>query len=623
MCGIVGYIGKQTAMPLLLEGLNKLSYRGYDSAGVALIENAQLEVVKKKGKVTVLEGELGKHSFQSQVGIAHTRWATHGEPSDINSHPHCDCTGKIAVVHNGIIENYHGLKKKLQGQGHTFVSETDSEVIAHLIEAYYEGDLEEAVRNAVHRMTGAFAIVVMDMEHPDQIVVARQECPLVIGIGEGETFVASDIPVLLEYTRKFVFLENGEIARVTAKGIQITTFNGDSIAREPQEIDWDQGKIEKAGYPHFMLKEIDEQPRVIRDTLRGRLLPSGLVELEGIDLPDNYLRQIKRIYMVACGTAFHAGLVGEHVFEDLLRIPVEVDLASEFRYRDPILDESTLVIAISQSGETADTLAGIKEARAKGAKVIAITNVIGSTIVRESDYTLYTRAGAEVAVASTKAFSAQQIAMFLIALRLSQYAGTIAGGVLHDVALAVQDLPAQIQNIIDNSQPIKDLAKILAIQDKCGHYQYNDFFFLGRGLDDPIAKEGALKLREISYIHAAAYAAGELKHGNIALLTENTPVVALVTQDRVRDKMISNIMEVIAREAPVIAIAYEDDGEIGKIIPPFPGLSENIIRIPRTINWLAPILATIPLQLLAYYAGLERGCDVDQPRNLAKSVTVE
>ncbi|MBI5789691.1 MAG: glutamine--fructose-6-phosphate transaminase (isomerizing) [Candidatus Schekmanbacteria bacterium] len=623
MCGIVGYIGPKEAMPLLMEGLNKLSYRGYDSAGVAILENQELQVVKKKGKVAVLAGEITKYTFGGKIGIAHTRWATHGEPSDRNSHPHADCSGKIAVVHNGIIENYSSLKKHLQEKGHKFASETDSEVIAHLIEVHYKGNLEEAVRQAVLRMIGAFAIVVISKDHPNQLIVARQDCPLVIGINDNEIFIASDIPVLLEHTQKFLFLDSGEMAALSVGDVRISTFNGNRVQKLPQIINWEQGKIEKAGYEHFMLKEIEEQPRVVRDTLRGRLLAGGLVELEDFALPEDYLSQIKRIYMLACGTAYHAGLIGEHIFEDLLRIPVEVDLASEFRYRDPILDENTLVIAISQSGETADTLAGIKEAKAKGAKVIAITNVIGSSITREADHTIYTRAGAEIAVASTKAFIAQQIVMFLIALRLSQHAGSIAGGVLHEIAQALHDLPVQIQSILDNHQPIRDLAKHLAQQNPCGHYKYNDFFFLGRGLDEPIAREGALKLREISYIHAAAYAAGELKHGNIALLTSQTPVIVLLTQERIREKMISNIMEVIAREAPVMAVAYEDDNEIASIVPPFSGLSSNVMRIPRTISWLAPILATIPLQLLAYYSGLERGCDVDQPRNLAKSVTVE
>ncbi len=623
MCGIVGYIGNKSAMPLLLDGLHQLSYRGYDSAGIAILEGTKLEVLKKKGKADVLEAEIAKHSFKGKAGIAHTRWATHGEPSDTNAHPHSDCGAKVAVVHNGIIENYLPLKKHLQEKGHQFKSETDSEVIAHLIEQHYKGNLEEAVQQAVQRILGSFAIVVISQDHPDRLIAARQDCPLVIGLGSDETFVASDIPVLLKHTHRFIFLDNSEIAAITLDDVKVSAFSGQPVHKEPQQVDWKQGKIEKAGYAHFMLKEIDEQPRVVRDTLRGRLQKNGTVEIEGLNFPDHYLDKIKRVYIVACGTAYHAGLIGEHVFEDLLRLPVEVDVASEFRYRDPILDESTLVIAISQSGETADTLAGLKEAKAKGAKVIAITNVIGSSIVREADYTLYTRAGVEIAVASTKAFTAQQIAMFLIALQLSQHAGIIAGGVLNQIAKALYDLPAQIQSILDNSGPIQKLAEKLAEKYPCGHFKHNDCFFLGRGLDEPIAREGALKLREISYIHAAAFAAGELKHGNIALLTDQTPVIAIVTQDRIREKMINNIMEVIAREAPVIVIAYEDDGEIATVLRGFPGLEENIIRIPRTIDWLAPILAAIPLQLLAYYGGLERGCDVDQPRNLAKSVTVE
>jgi len=623
MCGIVGYIGRPQGVEIMMEGLAKLSYRGYDSAGIAVLDDNEMRVIKRKGKVDVLQAEVSAAQLKSHVGIAHTRWATHGEPSDVNAHPHVDCRGEFAVVHNGIVENYLHLRKQLQSRGHRFVSETDSEVIAHLIEDHYRGDLLAAVQEAVQRLIGAFAVVVLCKHDPLNLVVARKECPIIIGVGQGENFIASDIPVLLNHTNNFYVLENEELARVSRDKVEIVNFAGEVVPRQPQRIEWELGQVEKAGYEHFMLKEIHEQPRSIRDTLRGRLQEDGTVELDDIEFTDEYIANLKRICIVACGTAFHAGLIGEHIFEDILRIPVEVDLASEFRYRDPILDENTLVIAISQSGETADTLASVKEARAKGAKVLGIVNVVNSSLAREADYTLYTRTGAEIAVASTKAFTAQIIALFLVGLRFSQHSGKIAGGVLAEIARALENLPAQIQTILDNTEPIEALCRKLAERKPDGAFRYNDCFFIGRGLDDPIAREGALKLREISYIHADAYAAGELKHGNIALITEETPVIALLTQDRVREKMISNIMEVIARDAPLVTVAYEDDGEIAEIVPRFDDLECNILRIPRTISWLAPILAAVPLQLIAYYTGVGRGCEVDQPRNLAKSVTVE
>ena len=626
MCGIVGYIGKKPAVPFLMEGLEKLSYRGYDSAGIAILENNTVEIHKKSGKVARLAENIEGKTFASTSGIAHTRWATHGGPTDANAHPHGDCTGHISIVHNGIIENFHTLKKRLIEQGHTFSSDTDTEVITHLIEQHYDPSkgLVQAVRLALQRVIGAFALVVISDYQPDMLIAARKECPLVIGLGKDESYVASDIPVLLSHTDRFILLENKEIAVVTPQEVEVTNFFGEPVDRPAQKIKWELGKVEKAGYEHFMLKEIDEQPRCIRDMLLGRLKKDGTVTLDDIDLTDEYIESIKRIYIIACGTAFHAAMIGEHIFEDILRIPVEVDLASEFRYRDPILDETTLVIAISQSGETADTLAGVEEAKAKGSKVLSIVNVVNSSIVRESDYTLYTRAGAEIAVASTKAFTSQIIGLFLIALRFSQHHGKIAGGVLEEIALALEDLPAQIQSLIDDQSAVISVSRELARRiDGEDRFVYNDCFFLGRGLDYAIAREGALKLKEISYIHADAYAAGELKHGNIALVTEFTPLVALLTQDRLRDKMISNIKEVVARDAPVIAVAFEDDPDIEFMVGETEGFNPNIIRIPRTHKWLAPILATIPLQLIAYYTGVNRGCDVDQPRNLAKSVTVE
>lgn len=627
MCGIVGFIGDRSAAPFLMEGLEKLSYRGYDSAGIALMEGGgeRLEVHKRSGKVAVLQEEIQAKTFTSTVGIAHTRWATHGAPNDANAHPHTDCKGHISVVHNGIIENYHRLKKRLEEKGHTFRSETDTEVIAHLIERHYDPSLGivHAVRQALQRIIGAFALAVLSDYQPDILIIARKDCPLIIGLGEGETYVASDIPVLLSRTNRFILLENKEMAVLTPQCVEVTNFFGEPINRPAQTIQWDLGKVEKEGYEHFMLKEIDEQPRCIRDMLLGRLRQDGTVSLENISLTDDYIKNLQRIYIVACGTAFHAAMIGEHIFEDILRIPVEVDLASEFRYRDPIIDETTLVIAISQSGETADTLAGVVEAKAKGAKVLSIVNVLNSSIVRESDFTLFTLAGSEIAVASTKAFTSQIIGLFLLALRFSQHSGNIAGGVLEEIAQALQNLPAQIQSILDDQSTVISISKELSSRAQGEAFTYNDCFFLGRGLDYAIAREGALKLKEISYIHADAYAAGELKHGNIALVTDKTPIFALLTQDRVRDKMISNIKEVVARDAPVIAVVYEDDTEIESMVGEAKGFLSNIIRIPRTHHWLAPILATIPLQLIAYYTGVGRGCDVDQPRNLAKSVTVE
>ncbi len=630
MCGIIGCVSSlQSNIPdgveIMLGGLERLSYRGYDSAGIAVLEENRIKVIKRKGKVAPLAEEVKRVGLQSCIGIAHTRWATHGEPSDKNAHPHLDCKGHIACVHNGIIENYLPLRRHLQQQGHTLLSDTDSEVIVHLVEEHYTGNLEEAVREAIQRLIGSFALVALSQHHPHSLIVARKDCPLIIGCGQGGNFVASDIPVLLSYTKKFIILENGEMAKISVDGVSVSNFSGDKVSKDIQQIEWENGKVDKGGYSHFMLKEIEEQPKSILDTMRGRLNSDGLVKLEGIEFPAGFLSNLQRIYIVACGTAYHAAMIGEHIFEDLLRIPVEVDLASEFRYRNPILDKRSLVIAISQSGETADTLASIAEAQARGSRVLAIVNVVSSTMSRQADWTLHTRAGAEVAVASTKAFTAQQIALFLLALRFSQHAGRIAGGIMEDIAHSLMALPAQVQSILDNSKPVLELCRWLASKDTGNNsgFRFNDCFFIGRGLDDPIAREGALKLREISYINAVAYAAGELKHGNIALITPESPVIALLTQDRVRGKMVSNIMEVIARQAPVIAVAYEDDGQIAEVIPPIADLPSQIIRIPRTIAWLAPILASIPLQLIAYYTGINRGCDVDQPRNLAKSVTVE
>jgi len=609
MCGIVGYIGPKEAVSILVEGLEKLEYRGYDSAGVAIPGVDSIEVFKKEGKLNVLKDKLNGASYSANVGIGHTRWATHGKPSDENAHPHTDCTGKFAVVHNGIIENYLSLKEWLQSQGHVFRSQTDTEVLPHLIEHFYDGDLVEAVLEAVSKLEGSFAMAVVSSHEPNKLVAVRQDSPLIIGLGAGEYFLASDIPAFLKHTRRIYILNDGEIAVLEPGRIKVMDRNRNHVNKGVFEVNWEAGQAEKSGYDHFMLKEIFEQPKAIRDTLRGRIPTDGSnVVLEEVRITPEEIRGLKKIFITACGTAYHAGIVGKYVIEKLARIPVEVDIASEFRYRHPIIEPGTLVIIISQSGETADTLAALREARRQGARVVAVTNVVGSSVAREADDVIYTWAGPEIAVASTKAYTTQLLSMYLLALHFATVRGEIAPEEAQKIILEMKTLDTKAQAILDNSVVMREYARELA-RSKC-------VFFLGRGLDYAVAMEGSLKLKEISYIHAEAYAAGELKHGTLALIEEDVPVVALTTQDDLFEKMVSNIQEVNARGADVLALATDGLNEVNKV-------AGRVAYIPRIHPVLAPVLAVIPLQLLAYHTAVERGCDVDKPRNLAKSVTVE
>lgn len=607
MCGIVGYIGRKEATPILVEGLRKLEYRGYDSAGVAVLKNGKLQVVKAEGKLSFLESKLLGKNPTGNIGIGHTRWATHGKPSDENSHPHTSCSEDFAVVHNGIIENYMELKEWLIEQGHIFSSETDTEVVAHMVEHYYEGNLEEAVKKTLGKINGSYALGVLCKNEPDKLVAARKDSPLVIGIGEGENFIASDIPAILSHTRKCYLINDGEVCVLTPETIKITTISGEIVKKEVFNVSWDAEAAEKGGYEHFMLKEIHEQPVAFRKTLSGRI-EGNKVKFEDFTLSLETINKWKKVYIVACGTAYHAGLVGKSIFESLLRIPVEVDIASEFRYREPLVDEDTLVIVISQSGETADTLAALREAKSKGASVLAITNVVGSSIAREADFVVYIWAGPEIAVASTKAYTTMLVAEYLLALYLGQLKGVVSEAEAEVIIEALHSLPEATIKILNEVDKYKEIAE---------HYKdKRDVFFIGRGFDWAVALEGSLKLKEISYIHAEAYAAGELKHGTLALITKETPVIALCVQKNTYDKTLSNIKEVKARDAEVLAIAVEGDTEVGKYV-------DDVISIPDIYNFVAPILTVIPLQLISYYAAVARGCNVDQPRNLAKSVTVE
>ncbi|MDR3583848.1 MAG: glutamine--fructose-6-phosphate transaminase (isomerizing) [Desulfosporosinus sp.] len=607
MCGIVGYIGKQVAIPILVNGLKKLEYRGYDSAGVAVLDREKIVVSKSVGKLVALEQELGADYSQAYIGIGHTRWATHGRPSHVNAHPHHDCKQDFAVVHNGIIENYLELKDALLEKGHNFVSETDTEVLAHLLEDCYEGDLEEAVRKVLATIRGSYAMVVLSRKEPDKLVAARKDSPMVVGLGDGEFFVASDITAILNYTRKVYILDDGEMVVITEEGVKVTDFQGNPRAKEVYDVKWDVVAAEKGGYEHFMLKEINEQPQALQATMLGRLKDEKIV-LEEVDLTPEQLAQINKVYIVACGTAWHAGLVGKTLIERWAHLPVEVDIASEFRYRSPLIDEHTLVVVISQSGETADTLAALREAKNRGARVVAVTNVVGSTVSREAHDVIFTWAGPEIAVASTKAYTTQLEGMVLLGLYLAQVKGTMSSEKIGKIITALKKIPAQAQEILDQEGLIKELAKSFV--------KVEDAFFIGRSLDWAVAMEGSLKLKEISYIHAEAYAAGELKHGTLALITENTPVIALATQRDVYDKTISNVKEVKARDARVIGLTYQGNTSLAKSV-------DHVIYIPETMDELAPILTVIPLQLLSYYVSVARGCDVDKPRNLAKSVTVE
>jgi len=609
MCGIVGYIGNRDSQNILLNGLKKLEYRGYDSAGIAVFTENGLEIRKSKGRLSVLENYCNERPLRGTIGIGHTRWATHGRPSDENSHPHTDNSVKFSVVHNGIIENYLMLKEELSAKGHRFVSETDTEVIAHLIADLYKGDLVEAVRSAVKRMRGAFALAVMTEHEPDKLVAVRWASPLIIGVGEGENFIGSDIPALLEYTRNVFILEDGDLAVLTKDRVELMDLNGKNISREMVRVDWDLVTAEKAGFDHFMLKEIHEQPKAYRDTMGSRIDEKGeRVILREIGMSDEDLRSLQNIHIVACGTAYHAGLVGKRVIETLTRVPVEVDIASEYRYRNPIITDKTLVVVISQSGETADTLAALREAKRRGARVVAITNVVGSSVAREADDVIVTWAGPEIAVASTKAYSSQLIALYLFGLYLAQTLGTQEAATIRDLLAELRKLPEQVEAILARSGEIKEFAGQIA--------RHKNLFFIGRGMDYAVVQEGSLKLKEISYIHSEAYAAGELKHGTLALIEEGIPVIALATEEDVFEKTLSNIKEVAARGARVIGIAGEGDTELIKA-------ADQVFTIPRTHPLFTAALSVVPLQLLAYYTALALGHDVDKPRNLAKSVTVE
>lgn len=607
MCGIVGYIGRRAAIPVLVDGLKKLEYRGYDSAGVAVLDSNEIMVSKSVGKLVTLEEELGENYSQACIGIGHTRWATHGRPSKANAHPHCDCRQDFVVVHNGIIENYLELKDMLIEKGHKFASETDTEVLAHLLEDYYEGDFEGAVRKVLKTIRGSYAMVALRRQDPNKLMAARKDSPMVVGLGDGEFFVASDIPAILNYTRKVYILDDGEMAVITEDEVRVSDFEGNFREKEVYEVKWDAVAAEKGGYEHFMLKEIHEQSKALKDTMLGRLEGEKII-LQEVDLTLEELAKINKVYIVACGTAWHAGLVGKTLIERWARLPVEVDIASEFRYRSPLVDEHTLVVVVSQSGETADTLAALREAKKRGARVVAVTNVVGSTVSREAHDVIFTWAGPEIAVASTKAYTTQLEGMVLLGLYLAQVKGTLPAEKIGEIIAALKEIPAQVQELLDQAGLIEELAKSFT--------KVQNTFFIGRSLDWAVAMEGSLKLKEISYIHAEAYAAGELKHGTLALITEDTPVIALATQRDVYEKTISNVKEVKARDAKVIGLTYKGNTSMAKSV-------DHVIYIPETMDELSPMLSVIPLQLLSYYVSVARGCDVDKPRNLAKSVTVE
>ncbi len=618
MCGIIGYIGEKEALPILIEGLKKLEYRGYDSVGIAVLSQGELKLIRSVGKIANLEANLGGRLLPGKLGIGHSRWATHGKPTEENAHPHTDCHEQLVVVHNGIIENYLSLKEELEKEGHKFRSETDTEIIAHLIEKYLESHrmilpanmhLHQAVQKALSRIKGSYALGVFYSQEPDVLVAARKESPLIVGLGEGEYFLASDIPAVLSSTRRIIYLNDGDIAVLTRQGVEIYDHKGKRAEKKVTTVNWNAEMAEKAGYPHFMLKEINEQPRAIEETLRGRISPdSGEVILDELNLTEKEIKNINRIIITGCGTSWHAALVGEFIIEELGRIPVEVEYASEFRYRNPIIDENTLVIGISQSGETADTIAAINEARRLMAKVVSICNVVGSSITRFSSGLIYTHAGPEIGVASTKAFTCQLLILYLLAFHFGRIRKTISHDKIQDFILNLRQIPHKMKEILGNTEMVKQISERL--------YERNNALYLGRGKGFPIALEGALKLKEVSYIHAEGYPAAEMKHGPIALIDENMPVFVLAFPGRRYEKILGNIEEVKARGGLVIAVGSAGDKAIQKKV-------DYTIYIPETIEVLTPLLAILPLQLLAYYIAVKRGCDVDQPRNLAKSVTVE
>ncbi len=607
MCGIVAYIGEKNALPILINGLRRLEYRGYDSAGVAILNNGKFLSAKAVGKIDQLSQKLNNQDLAGTFGIAHTRWATHGGVTEPNAHPHTDCTGKIILAHNGIIENYRELKEEL-GVSHTYKSETDSEVLVHLIEIYYKGDLRKAVLEALSRVRGTYGLVVMHSDLPDTLIAARMGSPLVVGIGDNEYYIGSDASPMLAYTKKVIFLDDGEVAEISRHQMNTVNLKDINVAKQIEEIEWDEAQAQKQGFPHFMLKEIFDQPTVIADAIRGRYnLVDGIAHLGGLNMSLEQMHSVKRVVLIACGTASYAAMVGKYMFERLAGIPTEVDVASEFRYRDPIIDSETLVFGISQSGETADTLAALKEAKRKGAFVRGIVNVVGSTIARETDGGVYIHAGPELAVASSKAFTNMTAVLLLCALQFGRLNKlTVATG--QRILNALQEIPEKMKSILQQSDKIKELAE--------KYKNSRDFFFLGRGINFPIALEGSLKLKEITYIHSEAYPGGEMKHGPIALLSPEFPVFAIMTKNQLYDKMRSNIEEVKARNAPIILVANEGDDKAGE-------LAQDIVYVPPTMEVLEPLLNVIPLQLFAYHLAVALGRDVDRPRNLAKSVTVE
>lgn len=609
MCGIVGFVGSGNAKEKIINGLKRLEYRGYDSAGIALPINGKIEIKKHVGEIKNLEKIIGDPGFDSNMGIGHTRWATHGAPSDLNAHPHANGDNTIAIVHNGIIENYQEIRERLiKEHGIKFRSETDSEVISHLIGVYYEGDLLAAVNRAVSEMRGAYAVCAIAAAEPDKIVAVRKDAPLVAGIGKGCNFIASDIPALLKYVKEVYFIENNETVVLTKDDITIYDENGRKVKRDVFHVTWDADAAEKEGYEHFMLKEIHEQPKGISETLLRRINDDGSVNLDGISMTKEDIEGFNKVYIVACGTAYHAGLVGKLVIEKMAKLPVEVDVASEFRYRDPFVDEHTLFIAISQSGETLDTLAALREAKRKGARVLSVVNVVGSSVARESDDVFYTWAGPEIAVASTKAYTTQLICMYLIGLYMGSTRGTVEKEFYDRILGELKQLPEKVEKILDQENRIASIAR--------KYYRREQVFFIGRGLDSGVSYEGSLKLKEISYINSFAIAAGELKHGTIALMEPDTLVFALATQDFLYEKMVSNVEEIKARGARVIGLAKEGRTEIEKV-------ADEVIYIPDCADEVSPVLSVIPLQIFAYYVAKERGCNIDKPKNLAKSVTVE
>ena len=610
MCGIVGYIGKRQAADLLVEGLSKLEYRGYDSAGVAIIEDEKISVRKLKGRLANLENDLNANAIHGHIGIGHTRWATHGEPSDVNSHPHSNGNATISVVHNGIIENYMKLREWLTDKGYQFLSETDTEVIPNLVDYYYRDgrNLFDAVVKATSKLEGSFAIGVIANNEPDKIIAVRKDSPLIVGLGENESFIASDIPAVLNHTRDVYLLEDKEFVILTKDGVELRNEDGEKIEKEVYHVTWNVDAAEKGGYEDFMLKEIHEQPKAVRDTLAGKIALGKEITLDNVKFTKEELENFDKVYIVACGTAYHAGVVGKTVIEKLAKIPVEIDVASEFRYRDPLITDRTLIIVVSQSGETADTLAVLRDGQRQGARVLAITNVVGSSVSREADDVIYTLAGPEIAVASTKAYVTQLAAFYVLGLYFGRLKETITEEYAEEIKAEMLTIPEKIERALEMKEELQKYA------DK--HYNHRDIYFLGRGLDYAVAMEGSLKLKEISYIHCDAYAGGELKHGPIALIDKGTAVITLLTQEALKDKMISNVREVSTRGGNIFAVVNEGDETSKEVV-------DSLVYIPKTIDLLTPMISVVPLQLISYYVAKQKGCDVDKPRNLAKSVTVE